>query len=515
MNKIVLRLFSFVVISSILLTSISSVAAVDSKEDINIKATYDESDEISFGEAGGYLIGNLKTTKKLYADRKFGLLRGHGFAAENGNNLYDSFKGIKTKVVGDNNIKNGPDRIVFNKNGTITQIQDKYYSTAKNSVNAAFDSDGMYKYVDGDGYPMQLEVPADQYESSVSLMKEKIKNGKIRNVSDPSEAENIVKKGKLSYKQARNLTKAGNIDSLKYDAATGVIATTSAAGISFVMNLAIATINGEDISSAFSDSLKDSLKTGAVVGITHILVSQLSKTSVNKLYVPAGEALTKVFGENMCKAILESVGVSSAGKSVLSKAAKIVSSEIHFQIIMLVVLTIPDIVDLFRGRISPEQLIANLTVSASGLAGGLLGAWGGATVGAAIGNAPGAAIGGVVGGVIGGAGASIGTHLLIDNFTESDAEKMCAIIQEEFGKLSEDYIVSKDEADKIVDAVQSKLDGETLKNMYASEDRNKFANDLMAKEFEKEIAKRKVSVPSEFDIRIHTKETLNNIIFIH
>ena len=35
------------------------------------------------------------------------------------------------------------------------------------------------------------------------------------------------------------------------------------------------------------------------------------------------------------------------------------------------------------------------------------------------------------------------------------------------------------------------------------------------KEFEKEIAKRKVSVPSEFDIRIHTKETLNNIIFIH
>ena len=136
-------------------------------------------------------------------------------------------------------------------------------------------------------------------------------------------------------------------------------------------------------------------------------------------------------------------------------------------------------------------------------------------MGAAIGNAPGAAIGGVVGGVIGGAGASIGTHLLIDNFTESDAEKMCAIIQEEFGKLSEDYIVSKDEADKIVDAVQSKLDGETLKNMYASEDRNKFANDLMAKEFEKEIAKRKVSVPSEFDIRIHTKETLNNIIFIH
>lgn len=508
-------MLSFAVAFAIIITSIPSAAAVGSKENISITATEDESNAISFGESGGYLIGNLHTTKKLYADRKFSLLTGHGFAAENGNNLYDSFKGIKSKVVGDNNIKNGADRIVFNKNGTITQIQDKYYSTAKRSVNAAFGDDGMYRYIDGDGYPMQLEVPSDQYESSVSLMKEKIKNGKIRNVSDPIEAENIVKKGKLSYKQAKNITKAGNIDSLKYDAATGVIATTSAAGISFVMNFAIATINGEDLSSAFSNSLKDSLKTGAVVGITHILVSQLSKTSVSKLYVPAGEALAKVFGEKMAKAIIQSVGVSTAGKGFLSKAAKIISSEIHFQVIMLVILTIPDIVDLFRGRISPEQLIANLTVSASGVAGGLLGAWGGATVGAAIGNAPGAVIGGVVGGAIGGAGASIGTHLLIDNFTESDAEKMCAIIQDEFRKLSEDYIVSKDEADKIVDAVQSRLDGETLKDMYASEDRNKFANDLMTEEFEKEIANRKISVPSEFDIRIQTKEILNNIIFIH
>ena len=173
MNKKIIRFFSFAVIFAIIFTSISSAAAVSTGETINIKATDDESDVISFGEAGGYLIGNLHTTKKLYADRKFSLSTGHGFAAENGNNLYDSFKGKKAKVVGDNNLLNGPDRIVFNKNGTITQIQDKYYSTAKRSVNAAFGDDGMYRYVDGDGYPMQLEVPSDQYESSVSLMKEK------------------------------------------------------------------------------------------------------------------------------------------------------------------------------------------------------------------------------------------------------------------------------------------------------------------------------------------------------
>ena len=126
MNKKFFRWVSFAVIFAIIFSSMSSVAAVGSKSDI-IKATDDESDTISFGEEGGYLIGNLHTTKKLYADRKFSLSTGHGFAAENGNNLYDSFNGKKAKVVGDNNLLNGPDRIVFNKNGTITQIQDKYY----------------------------------------------------------------------------------------------------------------------------------------------------------------------------------------------------------------------------------------------------------------------------------------------------------------------------------------------------------------------------------------------------
>ena len=46
-------------------------------------------------------------------------------------------------------------------------IQTKYCSTATNSVNAAFDSNGNYRYYDAKGKPMQLEVPADQYDDLV------------------------------------------------------------------------------------------------------------------------------------------------------------------------------------------------------------------------------------------------------------------------------------------------------------------------------------------------------------
>ena len=46
---------------------------------------------------------------------------------------------------------------------------------------------------------------------------------KRQGVTDGSEAENLVRKGNVTYAQAKNIAKAGTIDSLKYDAANGVI----------------------------------------------------------------------------------------------------------------------------------------------------------------------------------------------------------------------------------------------------------------------------------------------------
>lgn len=84
----------------------------------------------SIGELGGYLAGNALTTANLFAERQFAQLGGLGFAAERGNNLIDRFKGLNASVVGDDNIANGPDRKIINRDGSITWIQDKYYSSA-------------------------------------------------------------------------------------------------------------------------------------------------------------------------------------------------------------------------------------------------------------------------------------------------------------------------------------------------------------------------------------------------
>lgn len=61
----------------------------------------------TIGEMGGYLQGALQTIEKTYAERKFTAAQGHGFAAEQANNLSDVLRGEKAVVIGDNNAKNG------------------------------------------------------------------------------------------------------------------------------------------------------------------------------------------------------------------------------------------------------------------------------------------------------------------------------------------------------------------------------------------------------------------------
>lgn len=61
--------------------------------------------------------------------------QGHGYAAEQANNLYDILTGKDAKIVGGDNAKDGPDRMVNGVN-----IQTKYCHDAASSVQAAFES---------------------------------------------------------------------------------------------------------------------------------------------------------------------------------------------------------------------------------------------------------------------------------------------------------------------------------------------------------------------------------------
>ena len=182
---------------------------------------------------------------------------GHGFAAEYANNAIDKlrypFK--KVEMVGQGNELNGADRRVGNQ-----LIQTKYYQDARQSVNAAFDSNnGMYKYKD-----MQLEVPREQYDRALEIFAEKIKQGKVEGVTNPNEAKNYIRKGHITHNEAKNIAQSEIVTSIKYDAIDGAINSLPGASISFVIVFAQAKWSGAETKDAALMAGKAGLRTLAM-----------------------------------------------------------------------------------------------------------------------------------------------------------------------------------------------------------------------------------------------------------
>ena len=83
--------------------------------------------------------------------------QGHGFAAERAKHTKDVISGKAAKLVGGDNVKDGPDRFV---DGEV--IQTKYHQSGARGVADCVEG-GRYRYVAPDGSPMPVEVPHDQY----------------------------------------------------------------------------------------------------------------------------------------------------------------------------------------------------------------------------------------------------------------------------------------------------------------------------------------------------------------
>ena len=91
--------------------------------------------------------------------------------------MFDRLHGEKSTVVGRDNAKNGPDKLVDGN-----PIQCKFCKSPESSVGACFKKNPEtgqmeYRYYDiKSGNPMKVEVPADQYDKAVAAMKRRIKN---------------------------------------------------------------------------------------------------------------------------------------------------------------------------------------------------------------------------------------------------------------------------------------------------------------------------------------------------
>ena len=350
---------------------------------------------------------------------------GHGHAAEYANDLIDKikypFKDVRQ--TGQDNAKNGADRLVG-----ANKIQTKYCSSARNSINAAFESKsngGMYRY---DG--MQLEVPKVQYSEAVSLMK-KIQDGKVKGITDPNEASKIIRKGNITYQDAKLIAKGGNLTSIKYDTIDGAVQSLPIAGISFAIVYAQAIWSGEDQKTAVKYAIETGLRTLVLGTIVYASSQQIGKVLTGHLATYTGK---KVIAENVAK---------RAGT-----------------VIAVGVVIVPDVFDSLTGRISSQQLLKNTLVAGSGIAGGAM-----------VGSLFGGPVGTIVGGLVGAIASSSVAQAVLDQFIEDDRVEMFAILKEEFI----DVVMSMSLTKKEFQDVQDKIFNGDLQNRLKEIHQNKKA----------------------------------------
>lgn len=444
-------------------------------------------DEVPLGQTMSGLDSSLESA--AHADRlnRLHARQGHGYAAEQANDGIDTLFGRNARILGDDNAKNGADRMVDGQ-----FIQTKYCQDARTSVNAGFENrgQGSYRYLDKNGNPMQLEVPSDQYDEAVRCMEQKIKEGKVPGVSDPKRAKDLIRKGHVTYAQAKAIAKAGTIESLTFDAAHGVVIGASALGISATITFAQAIWNGESVEKAVEQALIAGLQAGGAGFLIAVGTAQMARTGVNQVLMTPSIALVKVLPPPVRQALVNLLrtGAPIYGEAATRNLAKLMRSNVIASTVTIVVLSSGNIINYFRGRISAAQLMAEVSVLAAGIVGGYIG---GAFLGALFGP-----LGAIAGGMIVGSLSSSAAQKLISEFHESDAEKMIEILQDSLQQLAPGYLLNQEEGLLVVEELRKLLNAEVLLCMFASKDQKLFADTLVEEAIHRVICCRApISVP--------------------
>lgn len=413
--------------------------------------------------------------------------QGHGYAAEQANNLADRLHGRNAVIVGNDNALNGPDRMV---DGQL--IQTKYYADASRSVGAAF-KDGQYRYMGPDGKPMQLEVPSDQYEQAVALMEKRIAQGEVPGVTDPAEARNIIRKGQFSYETAQRIAQAGTVESIVFDAAAGIIVGQTMFGIAGAIAFAKALWDGEDFPTAVDMGVCTGLQSGGVGFLSYVCTAQLLRAGAGAVFQTPAEMVVRMLPRGSAQKLvpaLRGAGAQSVNRQALSTLLR---TQALAAAVTVAVMSAGDIINCFRGRISGKQLFKNITIAAGGALSGL----GGALAGGILLGPAGLVIGGMAGGAAGGAA----TQAAMDELIEDDAVQLVKIIEARLVPLAQEYLLNEDELSIVLDDLQKELVQDKLLEMYAADDREAFADDMLRHIIERVTAFRvRVRMPSAQDM---------------
>ncbi len=408
------------------------------------------------------------------------------------------------------------------------RVQSNYCQSASATVHAAFDSrSGNYRYLG-----QVLEVPKDQYESCVQQMRDRIARGKVPGVANPAAA--LVKQGTVTYVQARNIARAGNVDCLVFDAKTQRVTATGASSVSSIITYAQDFHGGTSSPAAVRAAFRSALdprnngsnaliksivnaqwlppfasiqllrSKNVAIGVAAVrngvralwrtLNTEGGREIIQRIPVLLKVSSTARLAADSGREAVQRIAAGSLGRAVsgagaFSNVSRLLRSNAITAVITTVVTSAPDFYRAaFVGSISWRQFAKNTTVNAAAVAGGVGGWMGGMIAGDAVGSAVpfisttiGSFIGGVVGGLAGGTGAQFAAKAIADRLVDDDAKDLIAAMEDEVQLLASEYMLTENEVEQIAATVGETVNPKWLRSMYKAT--NKPAKDYARRSF--------------------------------
>ena len=437
---------------------------------------------------------------------------GHGEMAEEALTLLDKLSGKDARVVGRDQAKNGPDRLV---NGTF--IQTKYYSTGKACINSCFDkTTGQFRYQMPNGEPMMIEVPKDKYAEALNEFRQKILEGKVPGVTNPDDAAKYLKAGKLTYPQARNLCKPGTIESLTYDTATGAVNCSFAFGLTFLSTFIMSYTQSGDRREAMTSAFAAGIQVFGLSFFAHIFTQQVARTTLTKELIPLSTYIVESMGYKTVQTIVNAIRAmagkaSISGAAAMKQLAKILRSNVVTSAITVVVFSAPDTYNIFRRRLSAAQYTKNMlslvgtmasagggTVATSVAAAKIAGA-AGTTIAPGVGTAIGIG-GGLIGGFVGGTAIKF----IGDAAVEDDSVILSRLFNAVVVNLIYEYMLSESEIDVVIEKfneISSRKFSKLFKEVMAADRQERVIEKYIRHYYEEVIRSRpKIGEPTPADL---------------
>lgn len=455
--------------------------------------------------------GMLSAEKAIFVEHKAAINNpgGHGEMAEEAINKLDRIHGLDAKVIGRDNAKNGADRIV---DGIL--VQTKYYKSATGSVEACFDPNtGLYRYMTDAGKPMQLEVPKDQYAKALNRFKLKIKQGKVPGITDPEQAEEIIRPGRLTYRQAVNLAKPGTFESLAYDAATGAVICTYAFGISCLATTFMAYRKSGDIKEAIQAGIAAGVQVFGIAFVQHVVISQLSRTGLAGTLMAPSEYIVGKMGYQTSAVIINGLR-ALAGKQAIhgtaasKQLARILRSNAVTAAATFVIFSAPETYKVISKKASKAQYVKNITALAASVAGGMAGTAAAGVAAAKVAGAVGTAVSpgvgtavGIAGGFVGGVAGTAAANAVGGLLHEGDSATFGRLFNAILSAMAVEYMFDENEISELIEVMNGANQASFKKLMedtLSSDAQEETIREFLTPAFEEIAARREpFNAPSE------------------